>query len=134
MSNYYFSDTLLEDFLSGARALLELFGAIRLQRDRTLRAIHAALTGGLPIEIIALVAPVGLVAPLGKSGRPGLNWVGNSLLASLTMMLLEDLSEGRALQCPCGQLFVSHAYQARYCSRRCRWRLDQRELRKKHRD
>jgi hypothetical protein len=121
----------LQDFLSGARALRELLIAIRVQRTSGPQADHAALSGGLPIVVSALAAPAGLGAELGKPGRIGLNWVGNSLLASLTMMLLEDLSGGRALQCQCGQLFVSHAYQARYCSRRCRWRFEQRESRKK---
>ena len=80
--------------------------------------------------IDALVAPTGLVAPIDRRRRLGLNWVGNSLLASLTTMLLEDLSRGRALQCQCGQLFVSSAYQATYCSRQCRWRFEQRKFRK----
>jgi len=119
-----------QDFLSGARTLLELLTAIRLQSSPRLRALHAAGTGGLPIAINALVAPTGLGAPIGKRRRVGLNWVGNSLLASLSTMLLEDLSQGQALQCPCGQLFVSSAYQATYCSRQCRWRFEQRKFRK----
>jgi hypothetical protein len=44
--------------------------------------------------INALVAPAGLGVPIGRRGRLGLNWVGDSLLASLTTMLLEDLSQG----------------------------------------
>ena len=120
----------LEDFLSGAHALREVLTAIGLQRSPRLRAFHALSTGGPQIVINALVAPAGLGARPRKTERVGLNWVGNSLLASLTMMLLEDLSKGRALQCPCGQLFVSQAYQARYCSRLCRWRFQQRDYRK----
>lgn len=120
----------LQDFLSGARALRELLTAIWLQGIPKLRALHAAGTGGLPVAINALVAPTGLGAPIDRRRRLGLNWVGNSLLASLTTMLLEDLSQGRALQCQCGQLFVSSAYQAAYCSRQCRWRFEQRKFRK----
>ncbi len=30
----------------------------------------------------------------------------------------------------CGQLFVPTAYQAYYCSTRCRWRFEQRKFRK----
>lgn len=121
----------LQDFLSGARALRELLSAIRLQRTPNLRALHADFTGGLPIVINSLVAPSGLGALMGRRGRIGLNWVGNSLLASIATMLLEDLSKAQALQCPCGQLFVSNAYQAHYCSPRCRWRFEQRNFRKK---
>jgi hypothetical protein len=119
----------LGDFLSGARALQQVLSSMKVRGSRKLRALHGLAMGGLPQLINALVAPTGLATPLHKSGL-GLNWVGGSLLASLTLMLLEDLSLGRALQCPCGQLFVSSAYQARYCSRRCRWRFEQRSFRK----
>jgi len=126
----------LGDFLSGARALLGVLAAIRLQElprrhgvAAALRRLRTGITGGLPTVVNALVAPTGLAAAPGKRGRLGLNLVSNSLLASLTTMLLDDLSQGRALQCPCGQLFVSNAYQARHCSRRCRWRFEQREFR-----
>ena len=121
----------LRDFLSGARALRELLTAIWLQGSPRLSALHAAGTGGLPVAINALVAPTGLGVPIDRRRRVGLNWVGNSLLASLSTMLLEDLSQGRALQCQCGQLFVSSAYQATYCSRQCRWRFEQRKFRKR---
>jgi hypothetical protein len=119
----------LPDFLSGARALARVLTSMQLRGNRKLRALHKLTTGDLPIVINALVAPTGVATPL-RSGRLGLNWVGGSLLASLTLMLLNDLSVGRALQCPCGQLFVSSAYQARYCSCRCRWRFEQRKHRK----
>ena len=120
----------LDDFLSGARALAEVLSSVKAQGIPKLRVAQDALRGGWQTVISSLVAAAGLAAPFGKNGRPGLNWIGNSLLASLALMLLEDLSKGRALQCPCGQLFVSHAYQARYCSRRCRWRFEQRRFRK----
>jgi hypothetical protein len=120
----------VKDFLTGAHALQEVLIAIGLQTNQELRAIHEFMTGGLPTVINALGAPSGLAAPLRQRGRVGLNWVGGSLLASFTMMMLEDLSSGRAVQCPCGQLFVSSAYQARYCSHRCRWRFEQRKHRR----
>lgn len=122
----------LQDFLSGARALMELLSAVQMQTSRKLRSLHELTTGGgLPIVIQGLVAPTGLAVRFRKNGRTELNWVGGSLLASLTMMMLQDLSFGRAVQCPCGQLLVSSAYQARYCSRRCRWRFEQRKHRKR---
>jgi hypothetical protein len=121
----------LQDFLSGARALMGVLTAMQQQTTRKLRSLQELTTGGgLPIVTQGLVAPTGLAVRFPKSGRVGLNWVGGSLLASLTMMTLEDLSPGRSVQCPCGQLFVSSAYQARYCSRRCRWRFEQRKHRK----
>ena len=120
----------LQDFLSGVRALMEVLTATRLQTTRKLRALHELTTGRPPIVIQGLVAPTGLAVRFRKGARIGLNWVGGSLLASLTMMMAEDLSIGRSVQCLCGQLFVSSAYQARYCSRRCRWRFEQRKHRK----
>ena len=122
----------LQDFLSGARALMELLSAVQMQTTRKLRSLHELTTGGgLPIVIQGLVAPTGVAVRFRKNGRTELDWVGGSLLASLTMMMLQDLSFGRAVQCPCGQLLVSSAYQARYCSRRCRWRFEQRKHRKR---
>jgi len=119
----------LQDFLSAARALRELLAALRFQKSAKLREAHDALAGGPPIVLNALIAPVGLDAQMKGNSIGSINLVPGSLLASLTLMLLEDLLQGRALQCPCGKLFVSKAYQARYCSKRCRWRFEQRNFR-----
>lgn len=118
----------LDEFLSGARALQDLLNGIKMQRERRLREFQT-FTGGPFAMADSLVAPMGLGVRISPSGRVDLNFVGNSLLATLTVMLLEDLSRGKALQCPCGQLFVSSAYQAHYCSKRCRWRFEQRQFR-----
>jgi hypothetical protein len=120
----------LQDFLSAARALRELLSALRFQKSTKLRRIHSALSGGLPLVMNGLIAPVGLGAQIKQRSIESMKLVPGSLLASLTLMLLEDLLRGRALQCPCGKLFVSKAYQARYCSRRCRWRFEQQKHRK----
>jgi len=124
----------LEDFLSGARELQEVLTAMRVHRSPKLRTLHEIATGGgLPMMIQGMSAPTGIAALFRKSGGVKLNWVGGSLLASFAMMMLEDLSSGRALQCPCGQLFVSSAYQTRYCSPRRRWRFEQRKFRRNRR-
>jgi len=59
-----------------------------------------------------------------------------SLLASLAMMAYLDLTSGkRVLLCDeDGRPFVSGAYQARYCSDRCRNRALKRAYRERHRD
>ena len=59
-----------------------------------------------------------------------------SLLASLAMMAYLDLTSGkRVLLCDeDGRPFVSGAYQARYCSDRCRNRALKRAFRERHRD
>ena len=123
----------LQDFLSAARVLREILTALRFQRSFRLRHVHAALTGGPPIVISALMAPIGVGAQMRRGSVRSIDLVSGSLLASLTLMLLEDLAGARALQCPCGRLFMSRAYQARYCSKRCRWRFEQRGFRKRSR-
>ena len=59
-----------------------------------------------------------------------------SLLASLAMMAYLDLTSGkRVLLCDeDGRPFVSGAYQARYCSDRCRNRALKRAYRERHRE
>jgi hypothetical protein len=121
----------LQDFLSAARALKGILSAIYLSqsRGRKIRDHHAAVTGGLLPIIDALVAPMGLGVQVNRNSRPSVHWVSTSLLSSLTTMLLEDLAKGTALRCPCGQLFVSNAYQARYHSKQCRWRFEKHKQR-----
>jgi hypothetical protein len=125
----------LADFLSGMHALRELHQAIRLFQAKSAAArrfgkLQAALAGGPELMYEGLVAGVGLALQWKRSRQFQLKWVAGSLLASLTMMMLQDLSYGRALQCPgCGRAFVSGAYQARYCSVRCRWLVQKREYR-----
>ena len=54
-----------------------------------------------------------------------------SLLAAFARMAVQDASSGRTLltcEC-CGGLFVTSAYQARYCSPQCQWRDNKRRTR-----
>jgi hypothetical protein len=59
-------------------------------------------------------------------------WETPSLLASFAEMFAQDIAYGRATRsCQCCQLpFVSAAYQARYCSPRCRQVQQKRNVRK----
>ena len=58
-------------------------------------------------------------------------WLSTSLLGTLAMMVLLDLTERRRiLTCEkCGGVFVTKAYQARYCSDRCRFTAQKRRHR-----
>jgi hypothetical protein len=69
-----------------------------------------------------LLAPVQPSLTVGDAGEFRQTWRTRSLLSSFAMMALLDLTERRrVLTCrPCGRVFVSGAYQARYCSERCR--------------
>jgi hypothetical protein len=63
-------------------------------------------------------------------------WRPRSLLASFAVMASLDLSAGmKVLACDvCGKPFVSGAYQARYCSPRCRQTATQRAYRQRRRE
>ena len=58
-------------------------------------------------------------------------WASPSLLASFAEMLVTDIMGGKRIQrCECCEApFISEAYQARYCSERCRLRQQKRNLR-----
>lgn len=62
-------------------------------------------------------------------------WRSKSLLASYAMMAYLDLTEGKQVRsCDvCGKPFVTRAYQARYCSARCRQTATQRAYRDRKR-
>lgn len=86
--------------------------------------------GGAPSEsangvalleaLLAGVCPV-LQRGLGPESACVGAWRVQSLLGAYALMLWHDLAAGwRVLTCDrCCRLFVSHAYQARYCSPRC---------------
>lgn len=61
-----------------------------------------------------------------------LGWIFPSLLSSLAMMITQDLAEDHTLHiCEvCGAPFISSAYQALYCSSRCRFRMQKRRQRR----
>jgi hypothetical protein len=120
------------DFLSGMHALMGLHQAIRLfqsksRKARRLQKLQDALT---PRHLVAegLLAGVSQALQWNPDRRIRQKWVTSSLLASLATMMVEDLTNGRALLCgACGRPFVSGAYQARFCSVRCRWACQKRE-------
>lgn len=59
-------------------------------------------------------------------------WAGRSLLATLGLMAVQELSANRLRRCKvCGRLFSSEAYQVEYCSKRCRQRQQKRAYRKR---
>ena len=58
-------------------------------------------------------------------------WMSPALFSSLAMMALQDVASHRAprICLTCQGLFVSSAYQARYCSVRCRQTMNKRTFR-----
>jgi hypothetical protein len=68
---------------------------------------------------------------LDPEGKAVVTWLSPSLVGSLTMMAILDATQGRFPRfCKgCGRFFVSAAYQAEFCSPRCRERVQKRNLR-----
>jgi hypothetical protein len=94
-------------------------GDPKLAREQALDAINL------------LRRPIASVLDFEENGSVNPRRVAPSLLASFADMFVQDLVYGRrVLPCTCcGTLFVSSAYQARYCSVTCRLREQKRRLR-----
>ena len=61
------------------------------------------------------------------------HFIAPTLFASLALTALQDLAGQKFHACKkCGRLYVSRAYQTRYCSTRCRATINKRTYRKKH--
>jgi hypothetical protein len=78
-----------------------------------------------------LLSPVQPSLTVGSDGEFRQTWRTRSLLSSFALMALLDLTERRrVLTCrTCGRVFVSAAYQALYCSERCRGTAQKRAYR-----
>ena len=85
---------------------------------------------GMLANLTGTVSPVLAYDEVAQHFRLG--WIFPSLLSSLAMMITQDLTEDHRLHvCEvCGAPFISSAYQALYCSSRCRFRMQKRRQRK----
>ena len=84
--------------------------------------------------IEALVANVRHTVDFTEDGQLIQRWTSASLLASFGMMAFLDLMEGKVHRCAneaCGRIFVTDAWQAAYCSPRCRNTALKRQSRKR---
>jgi len=112
----------IDAFLEGAQALA---GALHgLQGERPFAGGPDA-TGAATRSLAALhtlVGPVSAALAITEDGALRQRWIAPSLLGSYAMMALQDIGGNRRiLACArCGGLFTAAAYQARYCSPRCR--------------
>lgn len=80
-----------------------------------------------------LVSSSSMVLVTDREGSYRQEWRAGSLLGCFAMMALQDLTQQRkVLSCEkCNRLFVTEAYQARYCSDRCRHTAQKRRYRQK---
>jgi hypothetical protein len=64
-----------------------------------------------------------------EGGGYRVRWVAESLLGALALMAITDLSNDLATCDSCGQLMLDAGGRARYCSDRCKWRMQKRRQR-----
>lgn len=120
---------LFVDALRSLRAAISKFRGDELKKGITEDTwrFHLALD---PLnQLVGSTHPV--LEPQGSSVRQ--KWYSPSLLSMFAMMALLDLDGGgRILRCVvCDKLFFSDAWQAKYCSSRCRNTAQKRAHRKK---
>ena len=126
-----------EDFVEAARLLLNAInnlGTAKSLADAADSDPEKIRTGMDDLHsLVRTVSPAIVPMPDGALRQ---EWISTSLLGSLAMMALLDLTEGRRiLTCEsCGKLFVTTAYQARYCSSTCRFRIQKQRHRAKQKE
>jgi hypothetical protein len=126
----------LEDFI---RTAIQVGGILTRCDEQKLHALgtHTPMAGGQfwsGIDALnALVASAHPVLDLSADGKFGVNWSAPSLRGNLAMMLVTDLAEGaRARRClACPSIYLSTAYQAKFCSSTCRFRKQKQDQRAK---
>lgn len=113
----------VSEFMMFAWSLVNAIEAITRPAHRDARARGALALGQLGSYGLPYLSPE-------RDGTLRQRWVAGSLLSSLAFMAMEDISRHLLHQCEtCHTFFLSDAYQARYCSPRCRHTLQKRRYR-----
>jgi hypothetical protein len=112
-------------FLTAARRLFWAVSTIaelgKELRDKTLKNDRAMLLETAVRKLNALAAPVCVSISPSDDGSMTQTWSASSLLSSLSLMALIDLTRGLVRSCEnCRKIFVTEAPQGIYCSGRCR--------------
>jgi hypothetical protein len=128
----------LDQFARAASILRRAFDGLR--EDQAANAASAP-SWELPqprheawLSINSLVSSVSPALEFSSDGKPHQEWQAPSLIAHFAMMLLFDVTEcRRLLSCAaCDRLFTAKSPKARYCSDRCRERMQKRRYRADH--
>lgn len=123
----------VDDFVDTAILLLEVIQQLGKAQEQhgTPKGQKKAQTALYGLN--RLLGPTGPTASLSDSGEIMEAWHTPSLLGAFAMMVLADLSEQRwPRTCVnCGKLFVTKAYQGKYCSKTCRYAVQKRTYRQK---
>lgn len=129
----------IDEFLRAARELTEPLATIAASKS----AQHQDFGPFSPFanairQLNGLAATIGSQFWPGEDGTLHERWVAPTLIASLARMALRHLAGGmevRVCENPtCHKLYASSAYQARYCSERCRHTVNKRAVRQNARN
>jgi hypothetical protein len=123
----------VNEFLRAANLLRDALDGLKTPASakKTSEAEHQRRKRG-KFLLDALVFQVSATTELKDDGSLGLQWVSPSLLGSIAMMAMLDLTESRLIRCVvCDTLFPTHSPKAKYCTARCRNTAQKRAHRKK---
>jgi hypothetical protein len=116
----------VDAFLAGALFLRDALAGINDQADEGKRYRGIQMLN-------QLVSNASMVLDQSEDGTLQQEWLFPSLLSCFAVMALQDLTQQRrVLSCDnCNRPFVTEAYQARYCSDKCRRTAQKRRYRKR---
>ncbi len=126
----------IEDFLRAALLLRTALEGLAHSEpwDKASEADRVWIMDGRH-QLHVLTAPITPAMFLRQDGIWEQRWIAPSLLASFAGMALQDLTEQRRLlRCAnvtCRRLFATAAWQAQYCSERCRYTVQKRGYRQR---
>lgn len=127
----------VEDFVRAANTMRRALYLLEIDPepdDGHQKKDPGQVRGGMDL-LHALIRTSRPALTLTEDGSYRQEWLSASLLGAMAMMAFLDLSQDRKIMtCEvCGSLFVTGAYQARYCSSTCRYRAQKRRHRARKR-
>jgi len=122
------------DFVQTAKSFREAVDGARLgRRRRSTDAQLEALEKG-KASLNAFASPAHALLYEDRAGF-GFGWACHSLISSLSVMVMLDLSRARLLECrneSCQRIFVTTTAQAKFCNPTCRGTVQMRGYRKRN--
>lgn len=122
------------NFFAAAKKFLEAVDILTGLRSKRRLSEDQVSTGLQSIDVInGLALPVRTMLYRGEKGYE-MGWACHSLLAAYSMMVIQDFSSARLLECAnptCRRFFVTKSAEAKYCSPTCRGTVQIRKYRRK---
>ncbi len=134
----------VEDFLRAAATLYEILDGFRTQTTGKTKPRHPANSTASPADdaqsthravanLDLLFNSIHPCLHVEADGSFQMQWNSASLFGALTMMAVQDMLGGQKMSvcgnANCERLFIAEAYQARFCSDRCRYAVQKRTYR-----